>query len=183
MLPVMAREQSVRQLAGARDVAAAVGHLAGEMAAALAGTGPVFLAGIPTRGVILAARLADALAARGLACGCGSVDISMYRDDLGLRAGVTPLQATDLPVDIDQFNVVLVDDVQHTGRTARAAIEAVLAWGRPRRILYAVLVDRGGRELPVRPDFTGRQVEVAPGARVRVRLAEVDGGAEGVFES
>jgi pyrimidine operon attenuation protein/uracil phosphoribosyltransferase len=179
----MTRESSVRQLADRRDVAAAVEHLAGEMAVALAGAAPVFLAGIPTRGVALAVRLADALAARGLACGCGSVDISMYRDDLGLRGGVTPLQATDLPVDIDKFHIVLVDDVQHTGRTARAAIEAVLAFGRPRRILYAVLVDRGGRELPVRPDFTGRRVEVAPDARVRVRLAGIDEGEEGVFES
>ena len=77
----------------------------------------------------------------------------------------------------------LVDDVQHTGRTARAAIDAVLAFGRPRRILYAVLVDRGGRELPVRPDFTGLALTVVPGRRVRVRLAETDDGVEGVFES
>lgn len=179
----MIRAQPVRQLAAAGDVAAAIERLAVEMTAALSGAGPVFLAGIPTRGVALAARLAGALAARGFACGHGSVDISMYRDDLGLRAGVTPLQATDLPVDIDKFNVVLVDDVQHTGRTARAAIEAVLAFGRPRRIFYAVLVDRGGRELPVRPDFTGLQMEAAPEVRVRVRLAGIDEGEEGVFES
>lgn len=107
----------------------------------------------------------------------------MYRDDLGLREGVSPLQGTELPMDIDNWNVVLVDDVQHTGRTARAAIDAVLAFGRPRRILYAVLVDRGGRELPVRPDFTGLALTVVPGRRVRVRLAETDDGVEGVFES
>jgi pyrimidine operon attenuation protein/uracil phosphoribosyltransferase len=179
----MTRLTSDRQLADSGAVAAAISRLAAEMTKALTGGGPVFLAGIPTRGVVLAARLAEELAAHGLACGCGAVDISMYRDDLGMRAGVAPLQATDLPVDIDTFNVVLVDDVQHTGRTARAALEAVLAFGRPRRILYAVLVDRGGRELPVRPDFTGLRMEVAPEARVRVRLAATDGGVEGVFES
>lgn len=179
----MSRENPVRQLADPDELAAAVGRLADEMSASLAGAGPVFLAGIPTRGVELAASLAGALAARGIDCRYGSVDISMYRDDLGLRTGVTPLQATDLPVDIDRFNIVLVDDVQHTGRTARAALEAVLAFGRPRRILYAVLVDRGGRELPVRPDFTGLQIEVAPEDRVRVRLAGIDAGEEGVYAS
>jgi len=179
----MRRDESVRQLADRDGLAAALGRLADEMSTALTGAGPVFLAGIPTRGVVLAARLAGVLAAHGIECGHGSVDISMHRDDLGLRTGVTPLQATDLPVEIDKFTVVLVDDVQHTGRTARAALEAVLAFGRPRRILYAVLVDRGGRELPVRPDFTGLPVEVAAAARVRVRLAEIDNGEEGVFES
>jgi pyrimidine operon attenuation protein/uracil phosphoribosyltransferase len=179
----MTPARPVRQLSAAGDVAAAVERLAGEMAEALTGAGPFFLAGIPTRGVALAERLAGALAARGVDCGCGSVDISMYRDDLGLRAGVTPLQATDLPVDIDKFNIVLVDDVQHTGRTARAAIEAVLAFGRPRRILYAVLVDRGGRELPVRPDFTGLRIGVPPEDRVQVRLTGIDAGEEGVFAS
>ena len=158
-------------------------RLAGEMADELKNSGPVFLAGIPTRGIALASRLAGQLPQLGLPCGQGAVDISMYRDDLGMRAGVAPLQGTDLPIDIDHWNVVLVDDVQHTGRTARAALEAVLAFGRPRRILYAVLVDRGGRELPVRPDFTGLVLTVPPAARVRVRLAETDAGEEGVFES
>lgn len=161
----------------------ALDRLAGEMALELRNAGAVFLAGIPTRGTTLAARLAGRLQSLGLPCGQGAVDISMYRDDLGLREGLGPLQGTDLPLSLDRWNVVLVDDVQHTGRTARAAIEAVLAFGRPRRILYAVLVDRGGRELPVRPDFTALALEVPPAARVRVRLAETDGGEEGVFES
>lgn len=130
----------------------------------------------------MAERLARELAARGVECRHGSVDISMYRDDLGMREGVSPLRNTELPVDLDCWTVVLVDDVQHTGRTARAAIEAVLAFGRPRRICLAVLADRGGHELPVRPDFTGATLTVAPEARVRVRLTETD-GEEGVFES
>ena len=179
----MSRTGTERELADRAAMDAAIERLAGGIAAALEGAGPVFLAGIPTRGVGLAARLATRLERHGVACRRGAVDISMYRDDLGLREGVSALQGTDLPMDIDRWDVVLVDDVQHTGRTARAAIEAVLAFGRPRRILYAVLVDRGGRELPVRPDFTGINLPVAPGRRVRVRLAETDDGAEGVYES
>jgi pyrimidine operon attenuation protein / uracil phosphoribosyltransferase len=179
----MSRVGTDKQLIDRGALQSAVVRLAGEIAAELKDAGPVFLAGIPTRGVHLAARLAGELEQRGLPCRAGAVDISMYRDDLGLREGVSPLQGTELPMDIDHWNVVLVDDVQHTGRTARAAIDAVLAFGRPRRILYAVLVDRGGRELPVRPDFTGAALSVAPGSRVRVRLAEAGDGAEGVYES
>lgn len=179
----MSRAGTDKALIDRNSLQAAVVRLAGEIAAELQDAGPVFLAGIPTRGINLAARLARELEGRGFACGHGAVDISMYRDDLGMREGLAPLQGTDLPMDIDNWNVVLVDDVQHTGRTARAAIDAVLAFGRPRRILYAVLVDRGGRELPVRPDFTGIALGVAPGSRVRVRLSETDEGVEGVYES
>lgn len=171
-----------RMLVDAAGVAAAMNGLAGELASELAAAGPLFLAGIPTRGVVLARRLAAALGERGLDCRPGAVDISMHRDDLGRRGGVAPLRGTELPLDLESWTVVLVDDVQHTGRTARAALEAVLAFGRPRRILYAVLADRGGRELPVRPDFTGLELAVPAGARVRVRLQETDGG-EGIFES
>lgn len=179
----MSRVATERELIDRGGLQSALVRLAGEMAAELKDAGWVFLAGIPTRGINLAARLAGELDRQGLACRHGAVDISMYRDDLGLRGGVTPLHGTELPIDIDNWNVVLVDDVQHTGRTARAALDAVLAFGRPRRILYAVLVDRGGRELPVRPDFTGLALNVAPGGRVRVRLAETDDGTEGVYES
>ncbi len=179
----MTPETPARLVIDAGGVASALGRIADAMVAELEGQGSVFLAGIPTRGVALAGRLAAELSRRGIECRQGAVDISMYRDDLGLREGVAPLRGTDLPVDLDRWTVVLVDDVQHTGRTARAAIEAVLAFGRPRRILYAVLADRGGRELPVRPDFTGLELPVARTARVQVRLAETDGGEEGIFES
>jgi pyrimidine operon attenuation protein / uracil phosphoribosyltransferase len=179
----MSRAETDQEIIDRGGLAEAVVRLAGEIAVELKDAGPVFLAGVPTRGVHLAARLAAELERQGFGCRPGAVDISMYRDDLGLREGVTPLQGTELPMDIDHWNVVLVDDVQHTGRTARAAIDAVLAFGRPRRILYAVLVDRGGRELPVRPDFTGITMSVPPAHRVRVRLAETDNGVEGVYES
>jgi pyrimidine operon attenuation protein/uracil phosphoribosyltransferase len=168
-------------LLDAAAVASATEVLIEGIAAQVARGEELFLAGIPTRGVVLAGRVARGLQARGIGVGLGTVDTSMHRDDLGTRSGVAALRGTELPLDLDRWSVVLVDDVQHTGRTARAAIEAVLAFGRPRRILHAVLVDRGGRELPVRPDATGVVVSVPPRARVRVRLMETD-GQEGVYE-
>ena len=170
-----------RPLHDAAAIGEAIGRIADDIARELAERGKVFLAGIPTRGVVLAERLHKLLLDRGIDCSCGTVDISMYRDDLGMRGEVGALRDTSLPMDLENWNVVLVDDVQQTGRTARAAIEAVLAFGRPKRILYAVLTDRGGRELPVRPDFTGIELTVPASARVRVRLAGADEGEEGIF--
>jgi pyrimidine operon attenuation protein/uracil phosphoribosyltransferase len=172
-----------RQLLDAQGVASAIDRMADAMVGDLQDQGPVFLAGIPTRGPVVARKLAEALSIRGIDCRCGAVDIAMYRDDLGMREGVDGLRGTDLPMDLEQWTIVLTDDVQHTGRTARAAIEAVLAYGRPRRILYAVLADRGGRELPVRPDFTGVELKVDAASRVRVRFSGTDAGEEGIFES
>jgi pyrimidine operon attenuation protein/uracil phosphoribosyltransferase len=172
-----------RQLADASGVAAAIARMEDWAAALAAGNERLLVAGIPTRGVSLAARITANLKSRGLPCGEGLVDISMYRDDLGLRGGITAVRGTELPADLERWTVLLVDDVQQTGRTARAAIEAVLAFGRPRRILLSVLADRGGRELPVRPDFTGLELDAAPDQRVRVLLAETDGGREGIFAS
>lgn len=174
--------RTARTLVDAAGVSAAVTKLGESLAAALRSAGPVFLAGIPTRGVVLARRLQAELGRRGVEAGCGTVDIAMHRDDLGLRGGVTALRGTELPIDLDHWTIVLVDDVQQTGRTARAAIEAVLGYGRPRRILFAVLADRGGRELPIRPDFTALELSAAPATKVRVHLAETDGGEEGIFE-
>jgi len=174
---------AAQTLIGKSGVESAIAKLADAMAADLSGVGQVFLAGIPTRGVALARRLKEGLGSRGVAAECGAVDIAMYRDDLGLRGGVTPLRGTELPIDLDNWTIVLVDDVQQTGRTARAAIDAVLGFGRPKRILFAVLADRGGRELPIRPDYTAMELNVRPEAKLRVRLAEVDDGEEGIFES
>ena len=174
---------AARQLLDAQGVASSLNRMADAMVVDLKGKSPIFLAGIPTRGVVVAQRLADALSARGLECSCGKVDIAMYRDDLGMREGVEALRGTDLPLDLDRWTIVLTDDVQHTGRTARAAIEAVLAYGRPLRVLYAVLADRGGRELPVRPDYTGVELKVDEASRVRVRFSGTDEGQEGIYES
>ena len=169
------------QLLDAAGVELAIERLSDTLVLGLKGVSPIFLAGIPTRGVVLAKRLQSSLAVRGVTCDCGAVDIAMYRDDLGLREEVVVVRDTKLPINLESWTVVLVDDVHQTGRTARAAIEAVLGFGRPRRIFYAVLVDRGGRELPIRPDFTATELSVGANSQMRVRLIEVD-GEEGIFE-
>lgn len=141
----------------------------------------LILAGIPTRGAVLAVRLAaliDSIGPRPLFC--GTVDVSMHRDDLATRRRVAALQPTRLPVAIDGAELVLVDDVFFTGRTVRAALDAVGSFGRPSRIRLAVLVDRGHRELPLRADFVGKNIPTAPGDRVRVRLEESDGVRDSV---
>jgi pyrimidine operon attenuation protein/uracil phosphoribosyltransferase len=110
----------------------------------------------------------------------GVVDVSMHRDDLATRSRVSLLEATELPLDLDGRPLVLVDDVLFTGRSCRAAMDAVASFGRPSRIQLAVLVDRGHRELPIRADFVGKNVPTSPGDRVRVRFHRTDGVADSV---
>ena len=109
----------------------------------------------------------------------GALDVAFYRDDIGLRT-VTPVGATEIPVDISGRVVVLVDDVLFTGRTVRAALDALTELGRPRAVQLAVLIDRGHRELPIRPDYVGKNLPTGRTEDVRVRLAEVDGGDDGI---
>jgi pyrimidine operon attenuation protein/uracil phosphoribosyltransferase len=140
------------------------------------------LIGIRTHGVPLAQRLAAAL--RGILkreVPTGELDISMHRDDLALRSA-PQVGASNIPFDVTDRTIVLVDDVLFTGRTIRAALDEITDFGRPRRIQLAILVDRGHRELPIRPDFVGKNVPTALNERVRVRLAEVDGQDEVVLE-
>ncbi|MCR5664764.1 MAG: bifunctional pyr operon transcriptional regulator/uracil phosphoribosyltransferase PyrR [Oscillospiraceae bacterium] len=111
---------------------------------------------------------------------CGSIDIRFYRDDLSRLSEEPSLRRTELPFDVNDRDVVLVDDVIYTGRTARAAIEAVFSCGRPRTIQLAVLVDRGHRELPIRPDYVGKNIPTSRSELVEVRLPEFD-GETGVF--
>ena len=138
------------------------------------------LVGIPTRGVALAEVLASRL---GELCGHpvaqGSLDPTFHRDDLE-RVGTRLVQPTDLPTELDGRHVVLVDDVIFTGRTVRAALEALQAWGRPRRVSLLVMVDRGHRELPIQPDFCGRTVPTSRQESIQVCLMGID-GEEGVF--
>ena len=140
------------------------------------GAGDVVLLGIPTRGVPLAHRLAARLAeVEGHAVPAGSLDITMYRDDLRLRPA-RALGHTEVPAaGIDDRIVVLVDDVLYSGRTVRAALDALSDIGRPRSVQLAVLVDRGHRELPIRPDYVGKNLPTSQAEVVRVLLAEVDG--------
>jgi pyrimidine operon attenuation protein/uracil phosphoribosyltransferase len=143
------------------------------------GLGDVVLIGIPTRGAPLARRLGARVEAfSGTAVDTGTVDITLYRDDLRLR-GVRALEPTVLPDDgIDDRLVVLVDDVLFSGRSVRAALDALRDLGRPRAVQLAVLVDRGHRELPIRADYVGKNVPTSRSQQVKVHLAETDGSDE-----
>ncbi len=134
------------------------------------------LVGVHRRGVVLAARLRDLLAElHAIAVPLGDIDISFYRDDVTTRAGSPVVHATHLDFNVDGLTVVIVDDVLFTGRTTRAAIEALFDYGRPARVQLAVLVDRGHRELPLRPDYVGKNLRTARSDRVYVAVEEIDG--------
>ncbi len=140
--------------------------------------GGLAIVGIHTRGALLARRLHAQIAElTGDEVPLGDVDISFYRDDLELRdPGQMPtVNASHLDFDVSGLTVVLVDDVLFTGRTVRAAVDVLFDYGRPRRVQLAVLADRGHRELPIRPDYVGKNLPTAPSERVYVQLAEIDG--------
>ncbi|MDD2707742.1 MAG: bifunctional pyr operon transcriptional regulator/uracil phosphoribosyltransferase PyrR [Verrucomicrobiae bacterium] len=134
------------------------------------------LVGLQTRGVYLAKRLAGIIQqSSGQEIITGTLDISLYRDDLHLRRSPPNVKATQMPLTIDGKTVVLVDDVFFTGRSARAAMDALNDFGRPQRIQLAVLVDRGHRELPIRPDYVGKNEVTDRGEKIRVKMKEEDG--------
>ena len=139
------------------------------------------LAGIPTRGIELAKRLAEHIAhIEGSSPFVGVLDVSMHRDDLSTRGRMSALVPTNLPVDLDGRPVVLVDDVFFTGRSCRAALDALASFGRPSSIQLAVLVDRGHRELPIRADYVGKNLPTARGEKIRVRFKNLDGEPDSV---
>ena len=140
------------------------------------GTDNLVIVGIQRRGVQLAAQIVSTIAEREKAdVPQGALDITLYRDDLQ-TVGPRPLVGqTRIPVDIDGMNVVIVDDVLYTGRTIRAALDELADFGRPARIALAVLIDRGGRELPIQPDVVGKKVDVPKGQRIDVLVEELDG--------
>lgn len=159
------------------DVRRAVDRMAHEVLEKLGGTRHLVLIGIQRRGVDLAAMLSQAItAAEGTEVATGTLDITFYRDDL-MAIGPRPLVGeTKLPPGgVDDMAVVLVDDVLYTGRTARAALNELMDWGRPARILLCVLVDRGDRELPIQPDIVGREFPVLANQRVDVLVPDLDG--------
>jgi len=158
------------------EIARALTRIGHEIIERTRGAQQVILLGIPTRGVPLAARLAAGIhQVEGHPVPHGSLDITMYRDDLRLRPA-RALGRTQVPPDgIDGQIVVLVDDVLYSGRTVRAALDALNDLGRPRAVQLAVLVDRGHRELPIRPDYVGKNLPTAQHEVVRVLLTEVDG--------
>ena len=144
--------------------------------------GGLALVGIHTRGVEVARRLAALIEQAGQPAPVfGTLDISMHRDDLRRRARLTSIQPTRLPIDLDVRTVILADDVFFTGRTIRAALDALGEFGRPAHIQLAALVDRGYRELPIRPDFVGLEIPTALADRVQVRLTPMDAGDDAVW--
>jgi pyrimidine operon attenuation protein/uracil phosphoribosyltransferase len=140
------------------------------------GVDELALVGIRRRGVELAQRLAGLIAeAEGAQIPCGALDITLYRDDLQLVGPRPVIGQTDLPFDLEDRVIVIVDDVLYTGRTVRAALDQLADFGRPRRIGLCVLVDRGGRELPIQADIVGKRVAARAGDRVDVLVTELDG--------
>ena len=157
------------EVLGADDIRRAVTRIAHEILERNKGLDNVVLIGLQRGGVWIAKLLAETISRvePGTNVPVGAVDVSMYRDDIGLRP-VTPGTVTDIPVDLDGRVVVLVDDVLFTGRTVRAALDALNEYGRPRMVQLAVLIDRGHRELPIRPDFVGKNLPSSSDEDVRV---------------
>jgi pyrimidine operon attenuation protein/uracil phosphoribosyltransferase len=156
---------AAKQVLGADDVRRAITRIAHEIIERNRGLDGVVLIGIQQGGVWLAEALGAEITRIDTAIPVGSVDASLYRDDIGLRP-VAPAAVSDLHFDIDGATVVLVDDVLYTGRTVRAALDAIADYGRPRAVQLAVLVDRGHRELPIRPDYVGKNLPTSADEQV-----------------
>ena len=147
------------------------------------GTTDLAFVGLRTRGVTLAQRLAERVTGiEGVKPPVGALDITLYRDDLGLKVAQPVVRETEIPFDVTGKIVILVDDVLFTGRTIRAALDAIMDLGRPRAIQLAILVDRGHRELPIRPDYVGKNLPTSRREVVAVRLKEHDGEDRVVIE-
>jgi pyrimidine operon attenuation protein/uracil phosphoribosyltransferase len=176
-----------KEVLDAQWIKRAVARLAQQIVELNGGAEELVFVGLQTHGVYLARRLAAMVSeTEGMATPVGTMDITLYRDDVGMRAGGPHLptrEGTNIPFDITEKVVVLVDDVVHTGRSIRAALDQLMDLGRPRKIQLVSLVDRGGRELPIRPDFVGREITVRNDELIRVRLTERDKVDEVVVES
>lgn len=170
-----------RVLDGA-DISRALTRIAHEILERNKGAADIVLLGIPSRGVVLAKRIADKISdIEGISVGYGSLDVTMYRDDLHLRAA-RALATTEIPEGgVDDKVVVLVDDVLYSGRTVRAALDAISDIGRPQSVQLAVLVDRGHRELPIRADYVGKNVPTSLAEKIQVRVLDVDDADEVVL--
>ena len=142
----------------------------------------VVLAGIPSRGVEIARRIAAFIREiENINVQIGVIDVAMHRDDVGTRPELPMVRASELPLPLEGRTVVIVDDVLYTGRTVRAAMDAISSFGRPARIQLAVLIDRGHRELPIRPDYVGKNLPTATGEQIQVRLQETDNEPDAVW--
>lgn len=180
MFVALVDKVQVMDAAGLRRALTRIAH---EVLERNAGTDNLGLVGVHTRGVPLARRLAEQIRLiEGVHVPVGVLDITLYRDDLSTVAQQAIVRRTEVPFDVAGRTIVLVDDVLYTGRTARAALDALIDLGRPDRIQLAVLVDRGHRELPIRADFVGKNLPTARHEVVRVRLEETDGSDEVVIQ-
>jgi pyrimidine operon attenuation protein/uracil phosphoribosyltransferase len=174
MAAVTLREKA--QVLDEAGIDRALTRIAHEIVERAGGTAGLALVGIRTRGVSLAQRLAGRLQAiGGQPVPVGALDITLYRDDLSLKSEAPILRGTDIPFPVSDKTILLVDDVLYTGRTIRAALDAIIDLGRPRMIQLAVLVDRGHRELPIRADYVGKNLPTARREAVQVLLHEHDG--------
>ena len=162
-------------LLDAKDIERAITRMAHEIIETHRGTQGLALIGIQTRGVFIAQRLrAEIEKIEGVLLPCGEMDINLYRDDWTRISHQPVVKPTEIPFPVNDQNILLVDDVLYTGRTIRAAMEALMDFGRPARISLAVLVDRGHREFPIQPDYTGKKVESEYDQHVNVLLREYD---------
>ena len=142
----------------------------------------VVLAGIPLRGVEIARRLAEFIReVAKIDVEAGIIDVAMHRDDVGTRAELPMVHASKLPLPLESRTIIIVDDVLFTGRTARAALDAISSFGRPARIQLAALVDRGHRELPIRADYVGKNLPTATREQIQVRLQQIDKEPDAVW--
>ncbi|PID81873.1 bifunctional pyr operon transcriptional regulator/uracil phosphoribosyltransferase [bacterium DOLJORAL78_65_58] len=162
-----------------REMQRAIKRMAHEIVEANKGVENLVLLGVQRRGVPLAAKLADAISQiEGTEVPRGALDITFYRDDLSKLGPAPQVASTEMPFDVSEKIVILVDDVLYTGRTVRAALDVIMDWGRPEAIRLAVLVDRGHRELPIRPDFVGKNVPTSAKEIIKVKVQEIDGSEE-----
>ena len=171
----------MKRLLSAQQVANALDRLYQQIKSDLPTDEPIAVIGIRTRGEILAQRIVKRLQEEAAVhVEHGVLDITFYRDDLSLRKGMPLVRATEIDFDLDGKVVLLVDDVLQTGRSVRAALNALADFGRPKAIRLAVLIDRGGRELPIAPDFLGKAARAPANTRIQLHLAEHDGD-DGAF--
>lgn len=174
----------MKTIADAQSIDRTVARIAHEILEKNRGVHNLALVGIQTRGVILAQRVQRALfEIAGSSVPLGLLDINLYRDDLTRVSEQPVLKKTEIAFNLDGLTLVLVDDVLYTGRTIRAALDAIVDFGRPRRIELAVLIDRGHRELPIRADFVGKNIPTSENEIVHVRFTETDGQDEVVVVS
>ena len=171
--------RAAKRILDAEGLRRALSRIAHEILERHGGTGDLVLVGMRSRGVPIARRLADLISRfEGATVEVGELDVTMYRDDLEMRGTRPSIQPSSLPRDLTDARVVLVDDVLYTGRTVRAALDALMSFGRASQVQLAVVVDRGHRELPIRADYVGKNLPTSRDENVEVRLIEVDGTDE-----